>query len=197
MKKHLVLLAAIALLAAACNSKSNVGQVPPPPPAAPTTQTFSNATYGFSFTYPIALQTTTPAYSLLEDKIVQLQIPQSAYPNTNFGDAAFSVSAQYAAGLGDCLKLNAPENSDGFKTKVTINDVDFYMTNSNGAGAGNLYQSKVYRTVKSTGGACIELMETIHTSNIGNYPPNTVTEVNTAPIQEQLDSILNSFKFQQ
>ena len=197
MKKILVLLAAVGLVAAACNNTPQSTNNPPPPPpaAAPTTQTYSNATYGFEFQYPVSMNFVTPTYANLTDKIVQVQIPQSAYPGTNFGDAAFSVSASGAKDLADCLKQNSPENGDGFKTKVSINGMDFYMTSSNGAGAGNLYESKVYRLVKSTGGSCIELNETIHTGNIGNYPAGTVMEVDKTDVQAKLDTILNSFSF--
>jgi len=141
------------------------------------------------------MQVVTPTYGYLKDEVVQVQIPKSAYPGTNFDDAAISVSAQSAKSLNDCLALTPPEGSDGFKTKATINGVDFYMTNSNGAGAGNFYESKVYRTVKSPGGICIEISETIHTSNISNYPPGTVTEINQSDVQAKLDPIVQSFKF--
>src|SRR6185369_8624220 len=150
---------------------------PPPPVVQPTTQTYTNATYGLQFQYPLYMNFVTPTYANLTDKVVQAQIPQTQYPGTNFGDAAFAVSASAAKNLADCLKQSPPENGDGFKTKVSINGTDFYMTKSSGVGAGNLYESKIYRTVKSTGGACIELNETIHTSQIANYPAGTVTAV--------------------
>jgi hypothetical protein len=206
MKKLFITLVVIMAVAASCNKNNPPvtppspppAQTPPPtPPVSPTTQKYSNATYGFSFDYPVTAQFVTPSYPDLQDKIVQVQIGKDQYPNTNFGDAAFSVSAGAAKDLAACLKLSPPENGDGFKTKVTINGTDFYMTKSSGVGAGNLYESNIYRTVRSTGGACIELNETIHTSNIANYPAGTVTEVNKADVQTKLDTILNSFKFTQ
>jgi hypothetical protein len=196
MKKFLVL-AAIILTAAACNKSNENNQTPPPPPPAvtPTTQTYTNATYGFTFEYLKEMKFVTPTYPNLQDKIVQMQISKDQYPGTNFGDAAFAVSAQSAKSLADCLKLSPPENGDGFKTKVNINGVDFYMTASSGAGAGNLYESKIYRTVKSPNGACIELNETLHTGNISNYPEGSVTQVNKTNVWNKLDSVLNTFKF--
>jgi hypothetical protein len=200
MKKLLLIVSLIALTAASCNKPASNDQThntppPPPPPATPTTQSYSNATYGFSFVYPTYMTFVTPTYASLQDKVTQVQIGKDQYPGTNFGDAAVSVSAQFAKDLAACLKLTPPENGDGFKTKASINGVDFYMTKSGGAGAGNLYESNVYRTVKSQNGACIEITETIHTSNIGNYPAGTVTEVNKADVQAKLDSVLQSFKF--
>lgn len=201
MKKLALLLLLVILVAASCN-KTASNTTPPPapaptptPPAAPTSQTYSNATYGFEFDYPLYMQFVTPTYPSLQDKIVQVQISADQYPKTNFGDAAFSVSAQAAKDLAACLKLTPPENGDGFKTKITLDGVDFYMTKSSGAAAGNLYESSVYRTVKAPNGACLEITETIHTGNIGNYPVGSVTEVNKADVQARLDTILNSFKF--
>jgi len=204
MKKLLITLIAVSAIAAACNSQPvtvspsptpTPAPTPTPTPVTPTTQTYSNATYGFVFDYPLYMQFVTPVYPNLQDKIVQVQIPQTNYPGTNFGDASFSVSAQSAKSLADCLKLTPPENGDGFKTKVSINGVDFYMTKSSGAGAGNLYESNVYRTVKAPNGACLELNETIHTSNIANYPTGTTAQVDMADVQAKLDSVLHSFKF--
>lgn len=157
-------------------------------------QRYKNISYGFTFLYPSNLGFVIPSYPSLEDKIVQLQIPQTDYPKTNFGDAAFSVSAVYSKSLSDCLALNPPENSDGFKTPVQINGITYYMTKSTGAGAGNLYESNAYRVLVG-GQLCVELNETIHTGNIGNFPSGTVTEVDKSAVQNRLDQILNTFKF--
>lgn len=189
--KKIFLLALIAFAAAACNQTANqTGNQQ----NQPQMQTYKNGTYNFEFQYPADMIFVTPIYPSLEDKIVQISIKQSAYPKTNFGDAAFSVSAQYADNLQDCLKLNAPENADRFSTKVTINGIDFYMSQGTGAGAGNYYESRVYRTL-SSGHMCVELNETLHTSNIYNYPPNTVTEVDKNAVWARLDQILDTFKF--
>ena len=156
-------------------------------------QTYKNTTYNFIFNYPDSVSFVTPTYSNLEEKILQLQIPQSDYPKTNFGDAAFSVSTTYAKDLADCLAKNSPENSDGFKTPIKINDATFYKTSSSGVGAGNLYEATNYRTLTGTG-TCIELVETIHTANIANYTPGSVTQVDKVNVQTRLDHILNTFK---
>jgi len=195
--KKLLLVASLMVLSAASYGKqpSQSNAKAPSPGPTSSTQSYSNATYGFTFVYPNSMQLVTPNYANLKDAVVQVQIPRAAYPRTNFDDAAISVSAQHAKSLNDCLALSPPEGSDGFKTKTTINGVDFYMTKSNGAGAGNFYDSKVYRTFTSTADTCIEISETIHTSNIGNYTPGTVTEVSQSDVQARLDPIVQSFKF--
>jgi hypothetical protein len=135
-----------------------------------------------------------PSYPNLEDKIVQLQIPQGKYPKTNFGDGAFSVSAVYAKSLADCLKTAGNESSNNFKDKVTFNNVEYFSATSTDAGAGNLYESKLYRTLAGSH-TCIELSEVVHTANIYNFPEGAVTEVNKNLVWEELDKITQSFKF--
>jgi len=192
-----IILAAIvaAVFYIVSGKKEGAETAPAPVPAlvAPTSQAYKNDNYGFEFTYPLVLAQATPVYGDLADQIVQVEIPQGTYPGTNFGDAAFAVSAVPATSLASCLQLFPPENGDGFKTKTAIGGIDFYQTNSTGAAAGNIYRSTVYRAfIRNT--TCLELSEVIHTSNIGNYPPGAVTEVDTAPIQEQLDAIRESFR---
>ncbi len=192
--KKIIFVMAIAALAAGCNSSTNTDNQNTSAPS--NFQTYKNSQYGFEFNYPNDFSFTDPTYANLKDKIVQVQIGKEGYPKTNFGDAAFSVSAEYAKDLTSCLKIEAPENGDGFKSTKIINGKTFYVTSSTGAGAGNLYESKVYRTYNGTN-LCIELNETVHTSNIGNYDPGTVTEIDKGPIWQRLEGISDSFKLTQ
>lgn len=187
MKKILILAIGIVLIAAACNKTTG------PNNDQQTSQEsiFKYAPYNFEFKYSNDWEFTSPAYATLNEKIVQVQLPQSAYPKTNFGDAAFTVSFGSANSLDACLALNA--NKADFKTTQIINSTMYYKAETSGVGAGNLYESRVYRTFKDS--SCFELMETVHTSNIGNYEPGTVTEVNKTEVWQRLDKILNSFKF--
>jgi hypothetical protein len=165
----------------------------PSPSSTSNFQTYRNQTYGFVFEYPNDMSFVTPNYANLEDKVVQVQTNRNLYPKTNFGDAAFSVSTVYAKNLQECLKSPVVESTGGFKNKQNINGVDFYMATSTGAGAGNFYESKTYRGLVG-GQLCVELNETVHTSNIGNYEPGTVTEVPKQPLWDRLDQILKTFK---
>ena len=192
------LLALTFLLAAACNSQV-VQMTPPtqtpPPPATPVLQTYRYQPYGFEFKYPADWVFNDPSgYANLQDKIVQVELSKDAYPKTNFDDAAFTVSAQFAPTLAACLAFpaNATGNA-GFKATQVINGIIFYTAQGNGAGAGNFYESHDFRTLH--GGICIEIDETLHTSNIANFDPGTVTEVNHDQIFQRLDQLLMTFKF--
>jgi len=185
--KKLLFLAVIALMALGCNTPTKtVSQ--------PVLQTYKNDAYNFEFQYPPSMFPVTPPdqYPFLKNHLVEFIITTSDYPKTNFIDAPFSVSAAPAKSLSACLAMTPPERSDGFKTKVQINGVDFYMTKGLGAAAGNLSTSTVYRTLR--GQNCLELSETIHIGALPNYPAGT-TEVNSGEVQSRLDTVLNSFKF--
>lgn len=156
--------------------------------------TYKNAEYNFQFDYPESFTVTNANYGNQEKKIVQVQLPSSAYPKTNFNDAAFTVSVSDAKTISQCLGMNNPEGGHLFKDSITSNGgVKFYETPGLGKAAGNLYETKVSRTF--TGTQCFEMVETVHTSNIGNYDPKTTTEVDTKPVWEKLDKILPTFKF--
>jgi len=164
-----------------------------PTPATPATQLYRNDAYNFELTYPKELGFVTPNYANLENKVVQLQIGADAYPKTNFDDAGIAVSTGFAKSEKECQDMNLPEGSAGFKDTVNINGVTFDATTGAGAGAGNLYESKVYRRLH--GSFCYEITETIHTANIGNFDPGTVTEIDKAPIWNKLEAVTQTFKF--
>lgn len=180
------------VLAAACTNNSSQTNNPTPTPTPATKATYKYAPYNFEFSYSNEWGFTQPAYANLDEKIVQIQIPQSAYPDTNFGDAAFSVSVGTATNLSQCLSLNAP-NTEGFKTTQNINGVSFSKAESTEPAAGNIYESHIYRALRNN--LCFELQETIHTGNIANYDPGTVSEVNKDAIWTKLDEVLNTFSF--
>ena len=204
MKKLLagVMLAAITL-GAGCGTVPAASQPPAETvPLAPTStpaaadnnwQTYRYEPHHFEFSYPAEWQFTSPAYASLGEKIVQIELPPEAAPNTNFIDAAFTVSAAYAGSLDDCLNTSALENTAGFTDTRTLNGIEWRGADETGAGAGNLYESKVYRTFHNS--YCFEVKTTIHTGAIGNYPDGTVTEVNTEPLWLRLDTMLATFKF--
>ena len=74
-----------------------------------------------------------------------------------------------------------------------MNDINFTKWTEVGAAMGSIYEQRVYRNY--TDKSCFELRETLHTSNIGNYDPGTVKEVDEKPIWDKLDAIASSFRF--
>jgi hypothetical protein len=164
-------------------------------PAAPMAQTtYTNSQYNFSFAYPNSFKQVAPVYGNLGNQIIQVQLDNTNYPKTNFADADFTVSQQPAANISECLKYGYPQSpASGGTQQKQISGINYYLTQGGGAGAGNFYNFEIYRTFNR--GNCFEMNETIHTTNIDNYTPGTVTQIDIGPIQAQLDQILSSFVF--
>lgn len=200
MKKFLTLTAALALTAC-----TTVTPTPTPTPTTPdeTLSTFEDTTSGLSLKYSKdwSLTTSENAYNEFLDAtkgeavLALLQLPSAAYPGTNFGDADFGVSTVPTDSLEACLAYTGPSAyADIDSTQsTTVNGVTYYTGATNGAGAGNFYDSKIFRTYR--GANCISIMETVHTMNIGNYEPGAVTEVDAEEVWARLDAIMQTVSF--
>jgi hypothetical protein len=185
----IVILAVIAVLLAVgidFNKKRGMQHQPPP-----NTSEVNDNKYRFAVDIPDSFERVTPTYGNLADQIIQAQTPRTAYPDTNFVDAAFNVSAEPSPTLLDCLDRG--ENKESFKNTQYINGAIFYKQESKEAAAGNIYDSRMFRIYDN--GNCIELQETVHTGNIANYE-NDVKEVDSRKVWEELDKVLYTFRFQ-
>lgn len=154
--------------------------------------TYSSSQYNFSFSYPTQFASATPNYGNLKQRVVQYELNNKQYAKTNFADAAFTVSTEQSVNSEECYQANLPGGKPkGVPKTRIINSVGFREYADQGAAAGNLYEGKVFRLYRNQ--LCYELVQTVHTTNIGNYEPGTVTEVDLVPIWKQLDGILESF----
>ncbi len=156
--------------------------------------TYRSSQYGFQFSYPNDFSSVTPTVSFLKEPIVQFQANASKYPKTNLGDYSFSVSI--GTDTANCTwgVDGGPNAGNPLRDKININGALFYKDIVTGAGAGNFYDSHIYRIIQ--GSRCFEIAMTIHTSNIDNYPAELgIKAVNTDPIWAELNQVLNTFKF--
>lgn len=172
------------------------------PSIVPTIQTYADPSGVFSLTLPIdfSIAGNVPgdAQSWSADAtttgmvLAYIDVPQSYEPGTNFGDARFSVgvSADPSA-VADCFKTSYGEYASS--TQDTIGDTPFTKLSFSGVGAGNLYETTSYRTVRN--GQCYAVEYTIHSMNIGNYPPGAVQAYDKARIQSALEAVVHSFRF--
>ncbi|GAC1412755.1 MAG: hypothetical protein NVSMB66_2670 [Candidatus Doudnabacteria bacterium] len=192
MKKS-ILLISLFFLALGCTKNNPTVKSPIVSDTTTTsaTQFYQNPNYGFSFRYPNTFKNTTLTYNNLPNQVVGVGLSSEAYPNTNLGDSTFIVSTKNSKDLGTCLSFTKKEQGS-FGSPQTINGAAFYSLQGSGVAAGNIYESKDYRTFKN--GNCFEITETIHTSNIGNYPAGTKKEIDKTPLWNQLEAVLKSFQ---
>jgi len=125
--------------------------------------------------------------------LAQLTIPRSFQPNTNFADARFTVgmSGDPAAVKGCLTQGNGSMTTA--PVSVTLNGVSYARLSFGDAGAGNLYETTSYRTIRNN--QCYSVEYTIHSSPIANYPAGHVTAFDRVQVQSVLDSIAQSVRF--
>lgn len=165
--------------------------------------TYTNASKTFLFSYPNQFILSGGAIGFSQDWRTEttdlglllnvIYIPQSFLPNTNFGEAKFTV--------GTSIDLNAIKNcltSDNRNmeviNKVIINSREFTKITFTGVGAGNYYDTTSYRTLYNN--QCYAIEYTIHSTNIYNYSPDQgIKEFDKIKINSVLENIVQSFKF--
>jgi hypothetical protein len=171
-------------------------------------QTDQRSDGGFSIAYPIDFQA-DDNYSMtaLTDwrvgangesgqKLLAITIPRIFEPQTNFADATLTVGkSSVQAAVAACLTPDQTAGPGAGMATTTINGIAFSIFKSSSAGAGNFYETTSYRTMHA--GACYAVEYTIHSSQIGNYPPS----YNLKPFDENqvaavLDRMVGTFKFQ-
>ncbi len=125
-------------------------------------------------------------------QLAEIYIPKTFMPQTNFGDAKFTIGVSGDPdAVSQCL---VPEFPNMEKVSLaTINGIQFTKITFSDAGAGNLYDTTSYRVVR--GGECYAIEYTIHSGNIENYPVGAVTAFDESKVQTILESMAQSFKF--
>jgi hypothetical protein len=118
-------------------------------------------------------------------------IDTQQFSSTNLAEVYFLIGVsddpQQVSTCTQPGSLGGPESVLG---EASVNGVNFTKSEATGVGAGNIYEQVYYRTVHN--GSCYEVTYFVHYGNIGNYPPDTVTEFDRTALYQQLDEILAS-----
>ncbi len=160
--KTLIILPVIVLLAAC--SPSGTSTRPDSGSAPDGWLTYTETTYGFSFSYPPEAQITARqgGYARIEG------LPIVA------GTTLVAKYLEVNASL-DALPCPSPElnmqGSSGATEEVTVGDLTFLKQTGGGVATGNIYEGAAYSTQK--GGACASLTFVLHYTDQGSYvdPP--------------------------
>ena len=152
---------------------------------------FASSEYGFSLRYP-------PGYTVNGGYVyeglgpghditgVSFTIPASMTTGTNLAaDTRLSVET-----LPDAAACTAdlffPAGSVT-ATTTTENGTEYSVASLTDAGAGNLYEETVYALAGTS--PCLAVRTFIHSANIGNFDPGTVTEFDKAALTAEFDAI--------
>lgn len=158
--------------------------------------TYLDKKLSFSIQYPAIATTSAADFSgylaLTQTPLTSFVLPRSMYEGTNLVDAGVYVGASSSPEVIRSCASSSPATGETATTSVTINDADFWVFESAGAGAGNFYETKTYRRLEN--GWCVELVELLHSGNIANYPAGTVTEFDKAKFQNILEAIVHTYR---
>jgi hypothetical protein len=147
----------------------------------------------YAFSYPRDFDVRTGDQAVggtIGETKVQVLFPEDAFqtPQSNYAEGFFTVS-EAATRAATCY---VSPFGTALTDMETINGLTYKTGTTTDAGAGNLYTSRLYRTMFDN--RCFEAALTVHTTNIGNYDPGTVVEFDKERAFTVLDKILRSFK---
>lgn len=156
--------------------------------------TYTNSALGFSMQYPSTAAPSATDVSgylqITQNPVTSFVLPASMSAGTNLGEAGVYVGATTSpATVASCTTA---QNDETALPSETIGGQQFSVFSAAEPGAGNLYETKAYRAIKN--GTCIEINELLHSSNIGNYDPGTVTAFDHAKFSGILDAIVHTYQ---
>lgn len=213
MRKYFIILS-ISLLASGCIKQAvPPTQTPPdqnqqptstPPSATSNWNTYTSPDkYGFSIKYPSGFGFTTDlskvqglSYIPVCDQtmVACIYLTRDTFKATNFDGAGVSINIVPLATADDCYNFKVPTNEAQTQIgDVTINGVVFKSATGGGGAAGHLDKLQIYRTIHD--GTCWEISQDVVSTNIGNYPPGTVSQFDENAVWQKLQGVVDTFEF--
>lgn len=128
-------------------------------------------------------------------KYFTLVVPKAFEPQTNFGNATLTVGASSnKAAVAQCILRSNDSDQKTATSSATINGVPFTIFYSSDIGAGNIYETVSYRTVRAD--KCYAVEYTVHSAQIENYPSSyNLKSYDEAKIAKLMQNIIGTFKF--
>jgi hypothetical protein len=124
--------------------------------------------------------------------LARVSIPRAYMPKTNFSDAYLTIGTSTdPKEIKECTTGSNGEVKEG---TTDISGYAFTRFTTNGAAAGNLYETTSYRGLLD--GDCYALEYTTHSTNIANYSSDQgIKAFDKAKIQNEFEKTIQSFKF--
>ena len=157
---------------------------------------YDNAQLAFSLFRPETTSVETQGFGaflpLTQTPVVAVILPKDLFAGTNLFEAGVYIGASSAPGIAAEWNLPAADSGEVPAGAQDINGLSFAVFTSEGAAAGNIYEERVYRFLSDD--TCFEIVELLHSGNLGNFPPNIV-EFDREKFQGYLEAIVRTFSF--
>ncbi|MCX6820079.1 MAG: hypothetical protein NT019_02235 [Candidatus Adlerbacteria bacterium] len=152
--------------------------------------TYTSTKFGFSIRYPKEYRLETPyAYSALGPGLtipgVKFDISTTSTKGTNLAQDT-GVSVETLTTTRSCTADLFVHTNDTVKTMVD-HGTTYSVAESSDAGAGNLYHETIFALPGTS--PCTAVRYFIHSTQLGNYPPNTVVAFDQTALLAQFDAI--------
>lgn len=152
----------------------------------------------FSLRYPaeFGFATGTGGGANLDEPLARIDLPNGLFNHagTNYVEAYAVVSRSTKPEIVHaCLSFGDTRVAQSLITSMRSNGIEFKMTSTTEAAAGNIYDSELYRTTHES--RCYELALVVHTGNAANYDP-PVGEFDRNIALDPLRDIFKTFEFE-
>ena len=158
---------------------------------------YENTQFGFSLSRPQTSAVRTQGFEaylpLTQAPVVAITLPTELFEGTNLGEAGVYIGASSSPAIISKWDLPSADSGETPAGTVDLNGNSFAVFTSTEAAAGNIYEERIYRALRN--GTCFEIVELLHSGNIGNYDPGTVVEFDRATFQGYLEAIVQTFSF--
>ena len=154
--------------------------------------------YAFSIYYPSTALLTSDNIGgflpLTQSPVIGFSLNSDMFQGTNLGEAGVYIGATTSPGIvSSCVSPSSSAGETTATSSISIGGSQFSEFDSTGVGAGNIYEEKAFRTVEN--GACLEIVELLHSSQIANYPAGSVVAYDHAKFSGILDAMVGTFAF--
>ncbi len=179
------------------SSATSTADIPVIIPGTPSVK-YMDPQYGFDIYYPSTSTLRDGGFEgylpLTQTPIIAFVLSPDLSAGTNLSEAGVYVGATSSpAMVSNCLSARPNSGEIAASSTIAISGMTFAQFDSTGAAAGSTYQEKIYRTL--VGSSCLEFVELMHSSDIGNHPKSTVTPFDSAHISAILDAMMDTLTF--
>jgi hypothetical protein len=160
--------------------------------------TYRDAQAGYAISYPDGWRVDTRhVYTALgpgkEIHGTAFHIKPSIAAGTNLSDDSY-LAVEVSPNARPCSAEPFLDDAiDKPRIKSNNNGIQWSVLDGADQGAGNVYEETVQAAIGSQ--PCIATRAFVHSTNIGNYDPGTVTAFNRAKLNAIIDKMRHSFRF--
>ena len=159
---------------------------------------YQDPQYGFSIYYPSTTVLKTTGFDgflpVAKTPVIAFSLDTNLFSGTNLVEAGVYIGATTSPSIvASCIGVRSSSGETQASSTAVIGGTTFAVFDSTGAGAGNIYQEKAFRTVNQ--GTCFEIVEMLHSGQLANYPAGKATAFDEARFSGILDAMVNTFAF--